>query len=399
MKRPKSSPLKIGIVLSALPGYSETFFRNKIKGLQKNGVEVTLFVDISSRMVSDLHCKVVFAPNFNTSVFSKVYKSIVAAFKCLLLHPTRSVNHFNLDKKDGVSFKRSIKNLLFNQYLLSQNLDWLHFGYGMLANKRENVAEAIGSKMAVSFRGFDLYLSPLKHKDCYKVLFTKRVQYHVLSNKMKQKLMDYNISEAFVKVITPAIDIDVFETERNQYKNTKILNIVCVSRLHWVKGLNYLLEALSILKQENIDFKLTIIGSGEEKERLVFAANQLGISPHVTFTGKLSQSEVINYLKKANIYVQYSIQEGFGNSVLEAQAMGLPCVVSDADGLQENVLHEKTGLVVPKRDPKAFANAIRQINNLDVKNKQVMSDFAVKRVRNNFNLNKQNALFLKFYGN
>jgi colanic acid/amylovoran biosynthesis glycosyltransferase len=216
---------------------------------------------------------------------------------------------------------------------------------------------------------------------------------------MKQKLSSYNISEANIKVITPAIDIDLFETTKDKKNNNQSLNIVCVSRLHWVKGLNYLLEALSILKQKNIDFKLTIIGDGEEKERLTFATYQFGISPNVIFTGKLPQSAVIDYLNKANVYVQYSIQEGFCNAVLEAQAMGIPCVVSDADGLQENVLHRKTGFVVPKRNPKALAKAIKQVHQLSIEKKHQMANFSVERVRRDFNLEKQNSLFLEFYSN
>ncbi|MCK8479556.1 glycosyltransferase family 4 protein [Psychroserpens algicola] len=398
MKHTQSS-LKIGIVLSSIPGYSETFFRNKIKGLQSNGLDVTLYVDTFSEVPQNLSCKVVSAPSLGNGFISKTIASCVAAVKCICLHPKRSLKHYNLDKADGLPFKHRIKNLLLNQYLLNQNLDWLHFGYGMLANSRENVAEAIGCKMAVSFRGFDLYLSPLKHKNCYKVLFSKKVKYHVLSEKMKHTLIANHISEQRIHVITPAIDINLFASGDYTTKAKENLEILCISRLHWVKGLNYVLEALAILKSDNIDFKFTIIGDGEERERLVFAAYQLGILEDVTFAGKLSQTEVLKALKQSNLYIQYSIQEGFGNAALEAQALGLPCVVSDADGLQQNVLHEKTGLVVPKRNPKALARAILELHSLDSEKKQHMADFAIQRVRNEFNIEKQTALFLEFYSN
>ena len=75
--------------------------------------------------------------------------------------------------KDGKSLKNSLKLIILNQFFLKEKLDWLHFGFGMLAKDRENVAEAIGAKMAVSFRGYDLYLSPLKHPGCYDLLFLK----------------------------------------------------------------------------------------------------------------------------------------------------------------------------------------------------------------------------------
>lgn len=303
MTKLNSSKTKIGIVLSSVPGYSETFFRNKIKGLQNNGMEVTLFVDEFKITTHDLSCKVVEAPMFNGGFISKLSKSLIATFKCFFKNPKQSFALYNLDKKDGIPFKQRIKNLIFNQYLLDQDLDWLHFGYGMLATNRENVAQAINAKMAVSFRGFDLYLSPLKHNECYKILFSKTVKYHVLSEKMKEKLITYNVPETAIHVITPAIDITFFDKSKVSKTTDETLQILCISRLHWVKGLHYMLEALSILKKEQINFKLTIIGDGEEKERLIFAAYQYGILSDITFTGKLSHTEVKNYLNDSNLYL------------------------------------------------------------------------------------------------
>jgi colanic acid/amylovoran biosynthesis glycosyltransferase len=398
MSKSYSDTTKIGIVLSSVPGYSETFFRNKIKGLQNNGMTVTLFVDESKISNHDLPCKVVGAPKFNSGFLSKLKESLIAGFKCIFISPKQSFNHYVLDRKDGVLFKQRLKNLIRNQYLLGADLDWLHFGYGMLATNRENVAQAINAKMAVSFRGFDLYLSPLKHPDCYKILFSKTVRYHVLSDKMKLNLIHQNVPETNIHVITPAIDISLFDNSNtNEVACNDTIQILCISRLHWVKGLHYLLEALGILKKEHLNFKLTIIGDGEEKERLTFAAYQYNILNDIQFTGKLSQTQVIHHLKTSNLYVQYSIQEGFGNAVLEAQAMGLPCIVSDADGLQQNVLHNITGWVVPKRNPIALAKMIKEIHCLNPHKKQLITNSAVKRVNKEFNLQKQNKLFLEFY--
>jgi len=399
MNQNQHSKITVGIVLSSVPGYSETFFRNKIKGLQHRGVKVILFVDNPSDDHFGLSCEIVSRTNFNQSFFSRIIIYFLTIFKLCLIHPKRSMTLYKLDKKDGISFKNRIKNLLLNQYLLCRNLEWLHFGYGMLANRRENVAEAVNAKMAVSFRGFDLYLSPIKHEGCYDLLFRKKVKYHVLSYKMKQKLMANDILDENILVITPAIDINLFKPAIEILPKSDTINIVCVSRLHWVKGLHYVLEALSLLKQEEIKFKFTIIGAGEERERLVFAAYQLGIIDEVIFAGKLTQKEIIFHLSHADIYVQYSIQEGFGNAVLEAQALGLLCVVSDADGLQENVLHEKTGLIVPKRNPIALANAIKTARNFDDKKSKKIKGFAIDRVKKEFNLGKQNDLFLEFYYN
>lgn len=391
----KSYTKRIGIVLSSTPGYSETFFRNKIKGLQEEGFEVLLFVDYKSDE-TDLSCQIKIANNFNHGKLNAIWTGMKVLFKTFFVHPKRSYTLFQLDKSDGISLKQRLRHVILNQYLLEQHLDWLHFGYGMLAVGRENVAKAINAKMAVSFRGFDLYLSPIKHKDCYRLLFKKQVQYHVLSHKMKEILVENFIPENHIYVITPAIDNTFFQNTKHEIEHEK-LQIVCVSRLHWVKGLNYTLEALHILKCQGIDFRFIIIGSGPERERLMFLAYQLGILDDVDFIGKVNHNDVLAYLNMADIYVQYSIQEGFGNAVLEAQAMGIFCVVSDADGLQENILHNQTGLVVPKRQPALLAEEIMKVVSMDRQLKNQIKDTAKKRVEQDYNLERQKKLFSLFY--
>lgn len=389
---------KIGIVLSSVPGYSETFFRNKIKGLQENGYEVVLFVDYIKSNDADIPCKIIAATNFNCSLFKALLKFFKISFKTFFIHPKRSFKLYQLDKKDNIPFGKRIKRIILNQFLLTQNVDWLHFGFGMLAVNKENVAEAIGAKMGVSFRGFDLYLSPLKHKDCYIHLFLKKVKYHVLSEEMKQDLIDYNVPKNRIQVITPAINVDFFQSNSSANVNgNTVAKLITVARLHWKKGLVYTFEALSLLKQKGIQFHYTIIGEGNEKERLVFAAHQLGIKEHITFTGKLPPKEVKSHLEQSDIYLQYSIQEGFCNSVLEAQAMGLLCIVSNAEGLNENILHKKTGWVVPKRNPEALANKIVEVIKMpDTEHNKIKTN-AILRVQNEFNLDKQNTAFLNFY--
>ena len=386
----------IGIVLSSVPRYSETFFRNKIKGLQNNGHKVILFVDYLSPNDDDFNCKIIAATRFNKSKVGNFIKTIFVLVKLVLMYPRKSLKLYKLDRKDGVFFTESVRNLVLNSFFFKQKLDWLHFGFGMLAKDRENVAEAINAKMAVSFRGYDLYLSPLKHKGCYDILFTKNVKYHVLSQEMKQTLLDYEIAENKIKVITPAIDVSFFKNENKVSVNQR-LELVTVARLHWKKGLEYTLEALTILKNKGVDFRYTIIGAGEQKERLVFAAHQLGVLEHIIFTGKLGHDELRSQLQKADIYLQFSIQEGFCNAVLEAQAMGLLCIVSNAEGLSENVLHEKTGWVVPKRNTRALADKISEVNNISLENKEAIKNKAVLRVQKTFNLEQQNKAFLNFY--
>src|SRR5690606_3630908 len=111
-----------------------------------------------------------------------------------------------------------------------KKLDWLHFGFGTMALGRENLAKAMGAKMAVSFRGFDYYVYPRKNSECYCVLYSKNASYHVLSEGMKEGLIQNGILEHKTVKISPAIDLNLFNgsTKKNQ---NNVLQISTVARL------------------------------------------------------------------------------------------------------------------------------------------------------------------------
>ncbi|RMD96273.1 MAG: glycosyltransferase, partial [Bacteroidetes bacterium] len=200
-----------------------------------------------------------------------------------------------------------------------------------------------------------------------------------------------------VEKITPAIDIRQFSSNGRKRNMHNPIHLLTVARLRWVKGLEYTLEALAILHRKGFDFRYTIIGEGSEYERLCFAAHQLGISDRVHFVGKLPHEAVKKAMEGADIYLQYSVQEGFCNAVLEAQAMGLLCIVSDAEGLPENVLHDVTGWVVPKRRPELLAQQIDAVLQMPAAEHERIRKQAVERVKREFNLEKQQQEFLDFY--
>lgn len=387
--------MKIGIVLPSVPGYSETFFTSKIKGLQDNGFEIILFVNKFSTKTS-LNCTIVASPTFSKNKLKSIFISFYIVVKVLVFHFSNVKRLFLLNQKDNFSFIKNLKNIIINSHLLTQKLDWLHFGFGTMAIDRENVAEAIRAKMAVSFRGFDHYVFPLKNKDCYKLLFSKKVKYHVLSYGMQNDLLKQSVSADKICKITPAINNQLFFRNFKHDENT---NFLTVARLHWIKGLDYILESLSILHKKGIDFRYTIIGEGNEKEKLLYLIHQFGIGEKVILLGKLNPEEVKYEMEKSTYYIQYSLQEGFCNAVIEAQAMGLICLVSDADGLSENVMHNQTGFVVPKRNPELFANKIIETILLSNQEKEYIITNAVDRINSIFTIENQIKQFVNFYNN
>lgn len=388
--------MHIGLVLAAVPAYSETFFVNKIRFLQEAGMQVTVFADQRSA-VSFAGSPVVYGVGAerNGGIGWFVFWRAVWG---MMKVPRKAWQLWSRNRQSGFSSKKNLISLISSLHILPYKADWLHFGFGTLAIGREHVASVMGARMAVSFRGFDHYVFPLKHPGCYQDVFLQTDKVHVLSLGMKQTLLTQGFKKP-VTVITPAIEVTDFSARQHQQteRQNAPLHFCTVARLHWIKGLEYTLEALALLKKQGIAFRYTVVGEGAERERLIFAAYQLGISDSVSFVGKQSPEQIRNILTGADVYIQYSIQEGFCNAVLEAQAMGLLCVVSDAEGLTENVMHEHTGWVVPKRRPDLLAAKIKEVIALDEATIKSIKNTATERIMNDFSIEKQRSEFIRFY--
>src|SRR5690554_7784191 len=387
---------KIGLVLSQPPGYSETFFRSKIKGLKEKGVEVHLFCQ--NKNDDFTLCPLVVSPKVSKNPFLQLW-FFIKEYVLLLPYMSTVIRFVKLERAEGTGWAQVFKKLYLNAHLLKAKLDWLHFGFATMALGIETVAKAIGAKMAVSFRGFDVAVYPVKYPNCYNILWKYVDKVHTISDDLLELAINHGLPKNIsVMKITPAIDINIFQTKQDGFKLNKKPIFMTTGRLHWKKGLVSTLEALAILKEQGVDFTYKIIGEGKEYERIAFAAYQLGLKNRVQFLGKLPHAEVKQELEEASIYIQYSIQEGFCNAVLEAQAMGKLCIVSNAEGLTENVLHGKTGWVVPKYSPHLLAEQIKKVLLMADHEKSKITQNAVNRVREEFNVQKQQREFLEFYG-
>ncbi len=389
--------MKIGLVLPAIPGYSETFFNNKIKGLQKEGNQVFLFVSGKSGRKYD-KARVIRGPYISNNQLRNSIVSVWALLKLTYKAPIKAIRLIRLERSDGSSWTNAIKRLIINSHILPFRLEWLHFGYAAMGVDRELVGKAIGSKTAVSMRGHDIIEFPLKHPGCYDRLWNNVDKVHTISSDLLKVAIGLGLPEHIpVMKITPAIDVGKFYSTRNNFFQTNEIIISTVARLHWVKGLGHVLDALAFLKTEDVKFIYNIIGTGVELDYVRFSLNQLGLNDKVKVLGQLEHNLIPPLLKRTDIYIQYSLREGYCNAVLEAQAAGCLCIVSDAEGLNENVLDGQTGWVVPKRRPDLLAKKILKVINMPQDELLMISQRAAERVKSEFTLEKQIKEFSTFY--
>lgn len=136
--------------------------------------------------------------------------------------------------------------------------------------------------------------------------------------------------------------------------------IITAGRLNKVKNHRLLLRAFSRIYKEYPDYSLVIYGEGALKKDLVLEAEHLGIIDKVSFPGFADWGELS---KDASMFILSSNLEGMPNALMEAMALGMPCISTDCDGGGARFLIEDgvNGLLVPKNDVEAMATAMAKL--------------------------------------
>jgi glycosyltransferase involved in cell wall biosynthesis len=119
--------------------------------------------------------------------------------------------------------------------------------------------------------------------------------------------------------------------------------LMYVGRLSREKGLELIPSIARTLREAGVDHRLVFVGDGPMRETLQQAC------PDAVFTGALAHADVAVAMASADVFVFPSRTDTLGNVVLEAQASGIPVLVSDAGGPRENILDGETGFVCSER--------------------------------------------------
>jgi len=186
-----------------------------------------------------------------------------------------------------------------------------------------------------------------------------------VSNAVAAKLIARGVPERKVTVISNGIDGDrvrraAVEGETiDAQRGPGELLIGAMARLDAVKALDVLVKAVALLVQRGFNAKAVIIGEGDERPALDKLVAELGVADRVIFTGYLENP--YPQLAAVDIYVVSSHSEGQNLTVLVAMALALPVVATAVGGIVDMVADERSGLLVPPRDPQALAVAIERL--------------------------------------
>jgi glycosyltransferase involved in cell wall biosynthesis len=178
--------------------------------------------------------------------------------------------------------------------------------------------------------------------------------------------------ESFLKSVLPKDNQTVHRLENaidvNRFKNPtivqkkligKLYKLISIGRLDTNKNHQFLLDRMKDLKELGLQFHLTIIGEGDQREILKNKINCLNLQSEVTLVGVKERVE--EYLWQSDIYVHSAISEGFGLTLIEAMAAGLPVVSLDGGGNRDFIQNGFNGYLVNREEKSLFVEHILEI--------------------------------------
>ncbi|KUO42819.1 MAG: hypothetical protein APU95_02355 [Hadesarchaea archaeon YNP_N21] len=185
------------------------------------------------------------------------------------------------------------------------------------------------------------------------------VQFITVSESSREELINLGIPPTKISIIHNGVDSSLFS--RNYHKSD-YPHIIYLGRLKRYKRLELLIKAMKIVTKEVPNAKLTIAGSGDAESELKALVDELDLKDSVLFRGYVDEDEKAELLGSAWVFVTPSSKEGWGITVVEANACGTPCIAYDVPGLRDSIRDEETGLLVKENgNVEALAEAIVKV--------------------------------------
>jgi glycosyltransferase involved in cell wall biosynthesis len=179
-----------------------------------------------------------------------------------------------------------------------------------------------------------------------------------ISESSRADLVERGLPFANIEVSPPGIQHPTLSPRPLKERPLRITN---VGRLERYKRVDVMLHAVAPLARTHTKLEIVVIGRGTDQARLERLTRELGLAAHTRFLGFVTDAERDRWLAESRVCVCASEKEGWGLTVVEANAVGTPVVASDAPGLRDSVRHGETGWLAPVGDVPGFRARIAEL--------------------------------------
>jgi glycosyltransferase involved in cell wall biosynthesis len=211
---------------------------------------------------------------------------------------------------------------------------------------------------AIWGQGSDVYLPNGFIKLTSKTVIKNADSAIALTEDMKRVMQD--IYDRDIAVVPNGIELGaIVKKPQLQVLEELEKRILFVGRLHPVKGVRYLIQAMQLVHEKRPEIKLILVGDGDERDYLENLTDHLGIRECVDFAGEIPHERIPDYMSHADVFVLSSLSESFGIVLLEAMAWGLPIVATRVGGIPEIIEDGVNGYLVNPGDYQEMADRIQ----------------------------------------
>ena len=197
------------------------------------------------------------------------------------------------------------------------------------------------------------------------------------------------------------IDLEFFDQtpaileQAEKYRKEEVVTFCFVGRIVRDKGINELVSAFQRLHQAYPNTRLVLVGPFEEQLDPVLPETRQMIEQHTAIEWMGWQDDIRPFLAASEVFVFPSYREGFPNVVLQAGAMGLPCIVTDINGSNEIISESINGCIIPSQNEQALYEAMEKM--LNQEERQKLAQQARPQIANRYERKALWKELLKFY--
>lgn len=375
----------ITFLLNSFPNPSETFISDEIESLISQGCDVTVYsMQTPKKGVLHKNAKKILDKGIVRYLDPPSKKDKIFAFFKMCFKPKELLAFFQLDAPRWIK----LEALVYKQEVVTPETSHIHCHYALLSSQ---IAFAINAFTKIPFsittHGHDVFFGPPEN---YLALANRATEIIAISDFNRRYLIEkYNLPEEKVKTRRCGIEMSpFFNLQLKKLYLGEAVELLTVARLHPVKGHAFLLEALkSLVMQDQLDVRLSLVGDGLLRAELEILAESLGVAERVTFCGEKNSEEVLRYIADAHIFVLPSLSEGIPISMMEAMAGFTPVIGPDVNGVSELVGCEQEGILFTPGDSSSLQHAIREMISRSEEFENIVSN-ARKKVVNEYSINK-----------
>lgn len=365
IKSPMRMPRRIGYVLKRYPRYSETFVVNEILAHEAAGLDVQIFAllppndshfqDIIGRVKAPL--RYLSYENIKGMDFWQVIQEAENAIPGILT---------KLKLARGEDYRNVHQALVLASIVRSTGIKHLHAHFSTSATTVARLA-SLFSEIPYTFTAHakDIYHQATDHEDLQRKIHDAAAVITIAEYNLNYLRSMFKEDNSKIILVNNGLDLESFPYNKPERRRNN--NIVAVGRLVEKKGFDVLINASELLKSRGTQFYCRIIGTGPLESTLHRQIEQLGLQTSVELTGALPRKEMVRYMQDSTVFVGPSVvghdgdRDGLPTTLIEAMALGTPCVSTDVAGIPEVIHDGQTGMMVPQHDAVALANAIEQL--------------------------------------